>query len=93
VNARNTFLLGTVVGMGVSGAVYSLFSFFVAYAFSNQVVSGVTLIGFGTSIGGYLAHWRGDRSLTTYFLLGLGIGIILVGFVGAGAGTSPLIPG
>jgi hypothetical protein len=90
VNGTRSFLLGTVLGLGVSGVVYYLFGFVVDSAASYAIISGVTLLGFGLAIGGYLVYWRGDRSFTTYFLTGLGIGILIVAFIGAGNGTNPL---
>ncbi|HKT21092.1 MAG TPA: hypothetical protein VJR06_00515 [Nitrososphaerales archaeon] len=85
------FLLGTAVGVVVSAVVYGVFSFVVA-PYSDAVVSGVTLIGFGLAIGGYFLRWRGDRSRELYFLMGAGIGILVVAFLSAGAGVSPFIP-
>jgi hypothetical protein len=88
-NAWNTFILGALVGIGVSGTVYFLFTYVIS-EFSDLFISGVTLLGFGFAIGGYVANWKGDRSLTNYFILGLGIGILVVGFLGAGNATSPI---
>jgi hypothetical protein len=91
VNAKNTFVLGVLLGIAISGAFYFLFSFIVLYAFSDLVLSGVTLLGIGFAGGGYFAHWKGDRSFTTYFVLGLGVGIVLVSFIGAGYGSIYLV--
>lgn len=85
------FLTGTVAGLFVAGAVYGVFSFVVS-PYADAVVSGVTLIGFGLALGGYLLRWRGDKSRELYFLLGVGIGIVVVAFLSAGAGVSPFIP-
>jgi hypothetical protein len=85
------FLLGAVVGLAISGGIYGVFSFVTA-PYADAIVSGVTLMGFGLALGGYFLRWRGDRSRELYFLLGVGIGIVVVAFLSAGAGVSPFIP-
>ena len=88
---RNLFLYGTAVGLAVAASVYYIFSFVVLSGISDAAVSGITLLGIGFAAGGYLVRWRGDTSGTTYFVIGVGIGIIIVSCVGAGAGVSPYI--
>ncbi|MDE1852964.1 MAG: hypothetical protein KGI38_04350 [Thaumarchaeota archaeon] len=84
-----SLLLGAAIGLVLAATVYYLFTFILPYGYG--VVSGITLVGLGLSVGGYVVIWRGERSLITYFLTGLGIGIIIVAFVGAGSGVSPYI--
>lgn len=84
-----TLLLGATVGLVLAALVYYVFTYVLPYGYG--LVSGVTLVGLGLSAGGYVIIWRGERSLITYFLTGLGIGIIIVAFVGAGSGVSPYI--
>jgi hypothetical protein len=88
-NAWRSFILGAVLGLGVSGTVYYTFTYVIS-EYSDVFISGVTLLGFGLAIGGYLANWRGDRSMANYFIMGLGVGILVVGFLGAGSATSPI---
>lgn len=87
----SVFLLGGVIGFCVAAVAYGVF-YFVASPYSGAVKSGVTLIGICLALGGYVMRWRGDRSRGLYFLLGVGAGIVIVGFIGAGAGVSPYIP-
>jgi VIT1/CCC1 family predicted Fe2+/Mn2+ transporter len=86
---KSSFLWGAVLGFVVAAAVYYVFYFVVPSPVSNLLVSGVTLVGIGLAIGGYYTQWKGDRSPSTYFLLGFGAGIIVVAFVGVGSGVSP----
>lgn len=88
---RNTFLMGVVIGLVVASLVYSVFLFAIPSALSDAIVSGTTLVGIGCALGGYFVQWRGDRSASTYLILGFGIGVVVIGFVGAGAGVSPYI--
>lgn len=85
------FLVGASLGLLLSAVVYYVFSFVVTSPISDIVVSGTTLLGIGFSAGGYFFHWRGDNSMATFFVTGFGAGIILVAFLGAGAGLSPFI--
>lgn len=87
----SAFLVGASFGLFISGVVYYVFSFLVTSPISDVVVSGTTLLGIGFSAGGYFFHWRGDNSMATFFVTGAGVGIILVAFLGAGAGLSPFI--
>jgi hypothetical protein len=91
VNGKSTFLLGTGIGIGVAAVIFFLFVYILLYPFSNLVLSGVTFLGIGLAAGGYFSHWKGDRSFTTFFILGLGIGITLVSFIGAGYGSIFLV--
>lgn len=88
---NRVFLLGALAGLAVAGTVYGVFSF-VFSPYADSAVSGVTLIGFGLALGGYFLRWRGDKSKELYFLLGVGVGIVVVAFLSAGAGVSPFIP-
>ena len=85
------FLTGAAVGLAVASFVYGVFFFFVNSPLSDPIISGVTLIGIGLALGGYTLRWRGDRSKEVYFLMGVGVGIVVVGFIGAGAGVDPYI--
>ena len=85
------FLLGVIVGLALAGAVYGVF-YSIASLYADAIVSGVTLVGIGLAIGGYVLRWRGDRSRELYLLMGVGIGIVVVAFLGAGTGVSPYIP-
>lgn len=90
-NTRTTFLVGATAGVAVAAVFYLVFSLVDISVLSDEIVSGITLLGVGFAIGGYLAQWKGHRSPMTYFVFGLGIGIVLVAFIGAGAGVSPYI--
>ncbi|MDE1858116.1 MAG: hypothetical protein KGI26_03500 [Thaumarchaeota archaeon] len=85
------FMLGVLIGLAVSGTAYGVFSFATS-PYADAFVSGVTLMGFGLALGGYFLRWRGDKSKELYFLMGAGIGIVIVAFLNAGAGVSPYIP-
>jgi hypothetical protein len=85
------FLLGAGAGIVIAGIVYAAFATVVS-PFADALVSGVTLMGFGLAIGGYLMRWRGDKSRELYFLMGVGIGILVVAFLTAGASVSPYFP-
>ena len=86
-----SFLLGSAIGLAAASAIYYVFTFAVSFAYSNLVISGITLPGIGLAVGGYYMHWKGDNSPGSYFILGLGVGIVIVAFIGAGNGTSPAI--
>ena len=86
------FLLGALLGFAVAAFIYYLFSSVIQSALSNAAVSGVTLLGIGFALGGYLMRWRGDNSRGTYFVMGGGVVIVVVAFAGAGVGVSPYIP-
>jgi hypothetical protein len=85
------FLLGAAIGLAVASVVYGVFFFFVNSPYSDAIISGVTLIGIGMALGGYIMRWRGDRSKEVYFVMGVGVGIVVIGFIGAGAGVEPYI--
>lgn len=87
--SRNSFTIGSVMGAAVASVIYYVFTFGIRYQFANLALSGVTLFGFGAAIGGYYTIWKGDRSPSTYFILGIGAGIVVVAFIGAGSGLSP----
>jgi hypothetical protein len=88
---NQVFLLGATIGLAVAAVVYGVFFFIVNSPYSNPIISGVTLMGIAFALGGYVIRWRGDRSREVYFMLGVGIGIVVVGFIGAGAGVEPYI--
>lgn len=85
------FLTGAVIGLTAASVIYGVFFFFINAPYSDPIISGITLIGLGLSLGGYILRWRGDRSREVYFLMGIGVGIVVVGFIGAGAGVDPYI--
>ena len=85
------FLIGTVAGAALAAVAYAMNSVSVS-PYAVAAVSGVTLIGFGLALGGYILRWRGDKSKELYFMMGVGIGIVVVAFLSAGAGVSPYIP-
>jgi hypothetical protein len=91
VNGKNTFLFGTGAGIAIAAVIYFVFNFVLLYTVSEIVLSGLTFLGIGLAAGGYFSHWKGDRSFTTFFVLGLGIGIVLVSFIGAGYGSIYLV--
>lgn len=84
------FLSGSAVGLAVASTIYGVF-YFVSSPYADAMVSGVTLIGIGLALGGYVMRWRGDRSREVYFMLGIGVGIVVVSFIGAGTGVDPYI--
>lgn len=84
------FLIGAALGLGIASVVYGVF-FFINTPYSDPVISGVTLVGIGLAVGGYIMRWRGDSSREVYFLMGVGVGVVVVGFIGAGAGVDPYI--
>lgn len=86
---KSSFLIGSVAGLVLAGAIYYVFTFVVFYAYGNLMLSGITLFGFGSAIGGYYTVWKGDKSPLTYFILGFGAGVVVVAFIGAGSGLSP----
>ena len=90
-NGKSSFILGAVAGLITASLVYFAFLFVIPSALSDAIVSGVTLIGIGSAIGGFYVQWRGDHSTTSYLVLGFGAGIVIVAFLGAGAGVSPYI--
>jgi hypothetical protein len=86
------FLTGAAIGLAIASAVYGVFFFVLMNSpLSDPVISGVTLVGIGLALGGYILRWRGDRSKEVFFLMGVGVGIVVVGFIGAGAGVDPYI--
>ena len=85
------FLSGAAIGLAVASVVYGVFFFIINAPYSDPIISGITLIGIALALGGYIIRWRGDRSREVYFLMGVGIGIVVVGFIGAGSGVDPYI--
>ena len=53
----------------------------------NTIVLIVSYGGFGLIIFGYLYKKNGEKPFSSDFILGMGIGIILVWFIGAGSGS------
>ena len=90
-NDNELFLAGAVIGLAIASVIYGVFFFIINAPYSDPFISGITLIGIGLALGGYILRWRGDRSREVYFLMGVGVGIVVVGFVGAGAGVDPYI--
>lgn len=87
-NSQARFVLGSVGGLVIAGVLVGLFStVFAESPFADAVISGLTLLGMGLAIGGYLAHHRGYHSPTFDFVFGFGIGLVIVAFFGAGSGT------
>ena len=85
------FVFGLVLGFIVGAILVLVFSGISSPAWIGSVVlSSMTFSGFALILFGYFYKRKGVKTFSSDFLLGFGIGLILVWFVGAGNGTLTL---
>ncbi len=85
------FIFGIVLGVSVGSAALIIFSGNLEPSWvGNVVLSTMTYLGFALILFGYFYKRGETKNFTADFFLALGIGIILVWFVGAGNGTLTL---
>lgn len=88
------FILGLITGVTIGAILILIFSGINVsqsdqLSLASVVLSGMTYSGFALVLFGYLYKRGGAKNFMADFLLGVGIGIILVWFVGAGNGSIP----
>ncbi len=88
-NRRLRFIVGVVLGFVVAGFVQLIFSFdtLSSLPVGSMLAGSMTILGLILAGSGYVAHERNDNSIVSDLLLGFGIGLILVAFIGAGNGS------
>jgi hypothetical protein len=85
------FILGIVLGSVIGGVLLALFSGSLApFWIQNIVLSGMTWSAFALILFGYFYKKNGEKTFSIDFLFGIGIGMTLAWFVGAGNGTLTL---
>ncbi len=86
------FMLGLVLGFALGSALVVIFSgSFQPSWLASGILSSMTYGGFALILFGYFYKRNGDKTFIKDFLLGTGIGLILVWFVAAGNGTLSLV--
>lgn len=88
-NRRLRFIVGVVLGLVVAGVIQLIFSFgpLSSLPVGSLLAGSMTILGLIFAGAGYVAHVRNDNSITSDLLLGFGIGLVLVAFIGAGNGS------
>jgi hypothetical protein len=82
------FILGLIVGVSLGSVVIFVFSGSIMSSLVESIfLSFVTYGGFALILGGYFYKKNGQKTFASDFALGMGIGMIMVWFVGAGNGT------
>ncbi len=85
------FIFGLAVGFAIGGTLLALFSGTLAATWvENLILSCMTYAGFALILFGYFYKKNGQKTFATDFLLGIGIGLALAWFVGAGNGSLTL---
>lgn len=77
--------------ISASVLVLSLSRSIMAAQAANTVLSAMTYSGFALVIFGYFYKRKGQKNFTADFLLGLGLGLILIYYVEAGMDIIPTI--
>jgi hypothetical protein len=75
------------IGVVIGAILVSIFSAFDPTWVGDAILSGMTYGGFAFIIFGFLYKKNGAKNFIADFFLGVGIGLILVWFIGAGNGT------
>jgi len=84
-------VFGAVSGLALAGIALIIFSgTTIPPLLSDGIFSGLTFAGIGLAVYGYYVNTKSRSTTLTDFLLGFGIGLILVAFLGAGNGTLSL---
>jgi peptidoglycan/LPS O-acetylase OafA/YrhL len=87
------FILGLIIGSTIGGILVLSFSGNLLAAWIESIIlSFVTYGGIALIIFGYLYKKNGQKTFVSDFALGVGIGLIVVWFVGAGNGTITSTP-
>ena len=76
-----------MLGAFIGSLLIIVFSAFNPQWIGDTVLSSMTYFGFGVTLFGWFYKRNGEKNFTADFLLGLGIGLLVVWFVGAGNGT------
>jgi hypothetical protein len=86
-NRAYRFILSLGVGAAIGASLLATFSTFSPSWLGSIVLSGMTYSGFAFILFGFFYKKNGVQNFTGDFLLGLGVGLIVVWFIGAGNGT------
>jgi hypothetical protein len=85
------FVVGLIMGSIVGGILIGSLSGTLAPSWlENVILSSMTWTAFAFIIFGYFYRKKGQKTISTDILLGIGIGITLAWFVGAGNGSITL---
>lgn len=85
---QNRFVIGAAIGLILAGILLALFAtIYSTSSIADAVLSGMTFLGIGLSVIGYLIQRRSTISPAMDFIFGFGIGVVIVSFFGTISGT------
>ncbi len=87
-NKQLRFIIGVAIGLVLSSVTVALLSSGqMSLTLANMAFSIMTFLGIALGAIGYVANARGNRSILADFIFGIGVGFVIVAFIGAGNGT------
>ncbi|MHB8567687.1 MAG: hypothetical protein ACYC7D_01170 [Nitrososphaerales archaeon] len=87
-NRQLRFVIGAAIGLIIAGFALAVFATIYSQSpVATTILSGMTFLGIGLAVGGYLLDREGYTSSWFDFIFGFGVGVMLVSFFGTMSGT------